>query len=175
MARALIVGCGCRGRLVGKRLLAKGWQVRGTSRYEHGLAAIADAGIEAAFADPDRPDTVLELVADVAVVLCLLGSADGTPDELAAIHGPRLERLMERLVETPVRGFVYEARGSVDQALLKRGCEAIGVVGDTWRVGTSCVYVDPSDPYDWAQIMAESAASLLDEMGRSIELDSDGN
>ena len=104
MARALIVGCGCRGRELGEQLLAEGWAVRGTSRREEGLAAIEAAGIEPALADPDRPGTILELVDDVAVLVLLLGSATGSEEELAAIHGPRLERLMEHLVETPVRG-----------------------------------------------------------------------
>src|SRR4051795_3651082 len=108
MARALIVGCGCRGRELGKRLLAEGWAVRGTSRHEEGLAAIEAAGIEPVPADPDRPGTILELVNDVAVLVLLLGSAAGSEEELAAIHGPRLERLMEHLVETPVRGVLYE-------------------------------------------------------------------
>ena len=77
MARALIVGCGCRGRLLGERLLAEGWLVRGTSRRDDGLAAIEAAGIEPALADPDRPGTLLDLVGDVTVVHWLLGSARG--------------------------------------------------------------------------------------------------
>jgi len=40
LARALIVGCGCRGRELGRALLAEGWAVRGTSRREAGLAEI---------------------------------------------------------------------------------------------------------------------------------------
>ena len=121
MARALIVGCGCRGRELGERLLAEGWAVRGTSRREEGLAAIEAAGIEPALADPERPGTILELVGDVAVVVLLLGSADGQPEELAAIHGPRLERLLEQLVDTPVRGVVYEAVGSVEPPCWRAG------------------------------------------------------
>ena len=116
MARALIVGCGCRGRLLGGRLLGEGWQVRGTSRRDEGLAAIEAAGIEPALADPDDPGTLLDLVGDVATVYWLLGSAEGPVENLEAIHGPRLERFLERLVETPVRRFVYEAVGSVDPA-----------------------------------------------------------
>ncbi|HKT83707.1 MAG TPA: hypothetical protein VJQ84_07700, partial [Solirubrobacterales bacterium] len=62
MARALIVGCGCRGRELGASLLEQGWAVRGTSRREEGLAAIEAAGVEPALADPERPATLLELV-----------------------------------------------------------------------------------------------------------------
>ena len=126
MARALIVGCGCRGRELGGRLLADGWAVRGTSRREEGLEAIAAAGIEAAEADPDRPGTILELVGDVAVLVLLLGSCRGSEEELAAIHGPRLERLLEHLVETPVRGVLYEGT--------EEGAEILRAAERTWRI-----------------------------------------
>lgn len=134
MARALIVGCGCRGRELGRRLLEEGWAVRGTSRREEGLAAIEAAGIEAALADPERPATVLDLVGDVAVVHWLLGSATGRPEDVAAIHGPRLERLLEHLVETPVRRFVYEAAGTVDPVVLESGAAAVRAAGERWRI-----------------------------------------
>jgi uncharacterized protein YbjT (DUF2867 family) len=134
VARALIVGCGCRGRLLGERLLAEGRQVRGTSRREEGLAAIGAAGIEPALADPDDPGTVLDLVGDVAVVYWLLGSAEGPAENLEAIHGPRLERFLEWLVETPVRRFVYEAVGSVAPAILERGSSIAQAAGERWRI-----------------------------------------
>jgi uncharacterized protein YbjT (DUF2867 family) len=134
VARALIVGCGCRGRALGAELLAQGWAVRGTSRREEGLAAIEAAGIEAALADPERPATLLDLVGDVTEVHWLLGSATGDPENLAAIHGSRLERLLERLVETPVRRFVYEAFGSVDSEILAGGVALVERAGRTWRI-----------------------------------------
>ncbi len=134
MARALIVGCGCRGRSLGERLLAEGWQARGTSRREEGLAPIEAAGIEPALADPDDPGTVLDLVGDVAAVYWLLGSAEGRAENLEAIHGPRLERFLERLVETPVRRFVYEADGGVDSAILERGSTIVRSAGERWRI-----------------------------------------
>jgi hypothetical protein len=149
LARALIVGCGCRGRSVGKRLLAKGWQVRGTSRHPEGLALIREAGIEPALADPAEPGTVLDLVGDVIVVVWLFGSAEGSDEELSAIHGPRLDRVLERLVETPVRGFVYDGRGSVDPILLARGKEAVEAASDTWNIPVACLLVDPLDDETW--------------------------
>jgi uncharacterized protein YbjT (DUF2867 family) len=139
VARALIVGCGCRGRDLGERLLADGWAVRGTSRREFGVEAIEAVGIEPALADPARPGTLLDLVGDVAVVVYLLGSAVGEAEELAAIHGPRLERLLEKLVDTPVRGFVYEDAGSVDPELLAGGAEIVRTAGRTWRIPVAVV------------------------------------
>lgn len=126
MARALIVGCGCRGRELGERLLAEGWAVRGTSRRAEGLEAIEAAGIEPTAADPDRPGTILELVHDVAVLVLLLASVEGSDEAVAAIHGPRLERLMEHLVDTPVRGVVYEGT--------EAGGEIVRSAGRTWRI-----------------------------------------
>jgi nucleoside-diphosphate-sugar epimerase len=161
VARALIVGCGCRGRELGGTLLEAGWAVRGTSRDEAGLAPIEAAGIEAAVADPDRVGTVLEQVADVAVVYYLLGSAGGDPEAVAAIHGPRLESLMEKLVDTPVRGVVYEAAGSVDAAVLGAGAEVVRAAGRTWRIPVEIATAEGADPAAWAREMADLALRLL--------------
>jgi hypothetical protein len=90
--------------------------------------------LEAALADPDQPGTLLDLVSDVAVVYWLLGSAVGPAENLEAIHGPRLERFLERLVETPVRRFVYEAGGSVGATTLARGRSAVEAASETWHI-----------------------------------------
>jgi len=133
MARALIVGCGCRGRELGAELLAQGWAVRGTSRRAEGLAAIEAAGIEPAEADPALPGTVLDLVGDVTSLVWLLGSAEGSDEELERLHGASLERVLERLVETPVRRFVYEADGPVG-APLTTGAEIVAAAAQRWRI-----------------------------------------
>jgi uncharacterized protein YbjT (DUF2867 family) len=167
MARALIVGCGCRGRELGERLLAEGWAVRGTSRREEGLAPIEAAGIEPAIADPDRVGTVLDLVGDVAVVFHLLGSAAGEPEAVAAIHGPRLERLLEKVVETPVRGVVYEAVGSVDPVLLAAGAEIVDSASRTWRIPVAVVEAERDGLPGWSQEMANLALGLLSSAANS--------
>jgi uncharacterized protein YbjT (DUF2867 family) len=165
MARALIVGCGCRGRELGERLLAEGWAVRGTSRREEGLVGIAAAGIEAAPADPERPGTILELVNDVAVLVLLLGGAVGSEEELAAIHGPRLERLMEYLVETPVRGVLYEGT--------EEGAEVVRTAGRTWRIPVRTIAPSLSQgPHtELGDGLAEEVKALL--AGDPKELNSD--
>ena len=109
--------------------------MRGTSRREEGLAAIEAAGIEPALADPERPGTVLELVGDVAVVYWLLGSAEG---ERGGARGDPRRRgssgCWNSLVETPVRGFVYEAAGSGRAASCWRRRELVETAARTWRI-----------------------------------------
>ena len=135
--------------------------MRGTSRREDGLAAIEAAGIEPALADPDRPGTLLDLVGDVAVVYWLLGSAEGAPGAVAAIHGPRLERLLEKLVDTPVRGFVYEAAGTVDAAVLEAAADR-RAASRTWRIPVEIVDapIRPT-PARWLREMLDAAMRLL--------------
>ena len=160
MARALIVGCGCRGRELADKLAGRGWQVRGTTRRREGLDEIEAAGFEAAEADPDRPGTVLDLCGDVAVVVWLLGSTLGDEGAVSAVHGPRLERLLEKLVDTPVRGFAYESAGSVDAGLLAAGREIVVRAGGTWRIPVAFLTAEREEP-GWAARSAETVASLL--------------
>jgi nucleoside-diphosphate-sugar epimerase len=160
VARALIVGCGCHGRELGERLLDRDWQVRGTSREQSGAEEIEAAGIEAAIADPDRPGTVLDQVGDVAVVVWLLGSALGEEEQLAAIHGPRLERLLEKLVDSPVRGFAYEGAGSVSADLLRGGGALVAQASETWRLPVAVLDRDRRED-DWAEATADAVTGLL--------------
>ena len=160
MARALLVGCGCRARELGTRLLEDGWQVRGTTRTPQGIAAIERAGIEPAVADPERVGTVLDQISDVAVVAWLLGSARGEPAAVAALHGPRLERLCEELVDTPVRGLVYEAAGSVMADRLREGEGIVTRAARRWRIPVELLDHDPADPGGWATA-AEAAMRRL--------------
>lgn len=150
--------------MLGERLLADAWAVRGTSRHDQGLAAISEAGIEPALADPLWPGTVLDLVGDIAVMVWLLGSAraegEGGEEEVSAIHGERLERLLERLVETPVRGFVYEAAGTVGPETLAAGRRAVEAAAAIWRIPAEAVAADPADPEAWLVDMAAAVAHL---------------
>lgn len=161
MARALLVGCGCRGRELGGRLLGEGWRVRGTTRSERGLAAIERAGIEAAIVDPDRIGTVLDHIEGVGAVGWLLGSASGGREQVAALHGPRLERLCEELVDTPVRGVVYESAGSAPAEALREGERVLAEAADRWRIRVERIEHDPSEWAGWARAAAAAFGRLL--------------
>jgi uncharacterized protein YbjT (DUF2867 family) len=161
VARALIIGCGCSGRALGSELLDEGWAVRGTSRDEEGLVAIEEAGIEPARADPEKPATILELVDDVAVVIWLLGNATGTDEKIASIHGPRLEGLLERFVETPVRGFVYEGVGTVDPKLLAGGAGLARDAERTWHIPVAITKTLREHGPAWAEELELVTLELL--------------
>jgi uncharacterized protein YbjT (DUF2867 family) len=161
VARALIVGCGCRGRELGRRLLSAGWRVRGTTRDPGNAEDVRAAQLEAAVADPDRIASVLDHVGDVTLVFWLLGSARAAPEAIAAIHGPRLERLLEQLVDTPVRAFVYEAAGRVQSHHLERGAAIVGAAAERWRIPVEVVEEDPSDWEAWTEAMLGAAERLV--------------
>jgi uncharacterized protein YbjT (DUF2867 family) len=103
VARVLIVPCGCRGQALAGELVAAGHAVRGTTRDPARAGAIAAAGAEPYVGDPDRIGTLMDALTGVTVVCWLFG---GVPD--ADLHGGRLRMLFEKLVDTPVRGVVYE-------------------------------------------------------------------
>lgn len=161
MARALIVGCGCRGRELGRSLVAADWAVRGTTRRRESAEAIEACGIEAVVADPDRALTVLEQIEGVTMIIWLLGSARGDGGLLEALHGPRLERVLEEIVDTPVRGFVYEAAGSVERQLRERGCAIVVAAAQRWRIPFELVDADPADVEAWRAAMLAAIGRLV--------------
>ena len=161
MARAYIVGCGCRGSTLGRRLHQAGWQVRGTTREPLNSDRILEAGLEAAVADPDRVGTVLEHVGDVTILFLLFGSAVGEPEVVAALHGPRLERLLEELVDTPVRGVVYEAAGSVPKEQLEGGAAIVRAASKRWRIPAEIVEPNPVDWEGWLEEMLAATERLI--------------
>jgi nucleoside-diphosphate-sugar epimerase len=157
VARVLIVGCGCRGRALAARLIAGGFAVRGTTRDPARAAAIEAAGAEAVVADPDRLATIVPRLAGVSAVCWLLGSAEAG----AELHGPRLRTLLERLVDTPVHGLVYEAAGSVDDGLLASGATVVREASTRWRIPVEIVDEDPSALSEWLAAMTAAVARVL--------------
>jgi uncharacterized protein YbjT (DUF2867 family) len=155
----LIVGCGCRGRELAWELRAAGHAVRGTTRARDHLAEIEAAGAEAVLADPDRLGTLMTQLHGVSVVCWLMGSAEGGTAE--GLHGPRLRTLLERLVDTPVRGVVYEAAGSLGPALLAAGGAAVREASATWSIPAEVVEADPRDPDAWLAAMTGAVGRLL--------------
>jgi nucleoside-diphosphate-sugar epimerase len=156
VARVLIVGCGCRGAALGEALRDE-HAVRGTTRSPKGLPGLETAGIAGVVADPDRLATLVPALSGVAVVCWLMGTASGSPD----VNGPRLRTLMEHLVDTPVRGLVYEGAGTVDPAVLAEGAQIVRAASRTWHIPSEVVSADPADHDAWLPAMKESVERLL--------------
>jgi putative NADH-flavin reductase len=158
MARVLIVGCGCRGRALATALAGRGLAVRGTTRDPARAKDIEASGADPAVADPDLLGTLLPHLEGVTVVCWLMGSASG---EVVSLHDDRLQSLLERLVDTPVRGFLYEAAGSVEARLLDAGGAIARAAEATFRMPVAVVEEGPADHARWLQAMMEAVDHLL--------------
>jgi hypothetical protein len=157
LARVLIVGCGCRGRALGAALGGSGHAVRGTSRSPARVLELEEVGIEGVVADPDRLASLVPALAGVTVVFWLMGSADDSSD----VHGPRLRSLMEHLVDTPVRGLVYESAGTAEAALLERGASIVREASLTWHIPVEIVNADPAVREAWLEAMTAAVIRVL--------------
>jgi hypothetical protein len=101
--RVLLVGGGRPGLALTRELAAEGHAVRFVTRTEERRAEIEAAGGECWIGTPDRIGSLRYALDNVTVLLWLLGPV-GDPD----LHGSRLTMMLERTIDTTVRGIVYE-------------------------------------------------------------------
>jgi predicted dinucleotide-binding enzyme len=154
MARVLIVGCGCRGQALARALGELGHAVRGTTRELGGsrVEQIEAAGAEAVAADPDRLATLMPAVEGVSVVCWLMGTV-----QERALHAERLESMLEHIVDTPVRGLVYET-GGVERP---EGVKAAERIAQTYAMPVEVVDADPSLHDAWTAATAAAVQRVL--------------
>jgi uncharacterized protein YbjT (DUF2867 family) len=156
--RCLIVGCGCRGLALGRALQHDGHAVRGTTRNPEREGLIAAAGVEPFVGDPDRVGTLVPALQHVGVVCLLLGTAVG---DVSSLHGPRLEMLLGKLLDTTVRGVVYEAVGTVPAELLAGGAEQVRAVCEQSRIPFALLDADPADHDAWLERAVAAIDSVM--------------
>jgi uncharacterized protein YbjT (DUF2867 family) len=161
MARVLIIGCGCRGQALARALTAAGHVTRGTTRDPERLADIEAAGAEAVVADPYRLATVTPLLFGVSVVVWPFGSATGTAEQVEAVHATRLQTLLTKLIDSGVRGLVYEGAGSAPAALLGEGAERVRQAGEFFRMPVQVVEHDAADHDGWVAAMSAAVDRVL--------------
>lgn len=135
--------------MLARELIARGHVVRGTTRDPGSMGGISGAGAEAVMADPDRIATVAPALEHVAVVYVLLGSAVGAPDQLEALHGTRLDMLLARILDSPVRGIVYESAGTVAAPVLDGGAARVRAFCEDSRIPYALLDADPGDYGGW--------------------------
>jgi hypothetical protein len=162
MARVLIVGCGCRGQSLARELGARpGHAVRGTTRDAANAPAIAEAGAEPYTGDPDRIATLMDALTATTIVCWLMGSATGEDEKVHELHAGRLRMLCERLVDTHVRGLVYEGAGSLPDDVLARGAEIVRRAAATWSIPVEVLSVDPASCDEWTTAAVAAVERLL--------------
>ena len=161
MARVLVVGSGCRGAALAGRLSASGHAVRGTTRRPDRVDELESLGVEAALADPGRLATVTPLLEGVSAMCWLMASATGSPGEVAALHGDRLRSMLDVLVDTHVRGFIYERAGTVDPESLTKGERIARRAEEDDRIRVAMIDAPPDDQARWLDAASRAVDDVL--------------
>ncbi|MBJ7471497.1 MAG: NAD-binding protein [Solirubrobacteraceae bacterium] len=160
--RALIVGGGERGLALAERLRARGDAARVVSRKESRRAEIESVGAEFLLGDPDRIGTLRYACENVTLLVWALGTATGDdPERVAALHGTRLQMMLERTIDTTVRGVIYEAAGSVPAQQLAEGRAIVEKMCRKNEIPFEILDADPADAPAWAAAADAAIAGLL--------------
>ncbi len=157
----LLVGGGCRGLALTRELVADGHAVRAVTRTEAGRAAIEAAGAECWIGDPDVVGTLRYALESVTIVVWALGTASGTPEAVAALHGPRLQMMLSKIIDTTVRGVVYEAAGTIGPQAFATGIAELERMGRLNEIPHMIVSADPTDQGRWAVAVSHAMKRMV--------------
>src|SRR3954451_2930813 len=142
-----MVGGGCRGLALARSLMAEGPAGRAVTRDEWKRAELEGAGCECWIGDPDRIGTLRYALDNATVLLWLLGAG-----EVAQLHGSRLEMMLERTVDTTVRGVLYEGRA---------GAAVVQAAHDRHGIPIAFLDTDPNDVDAWVADARAGIDALL--------------
>jgi len=159
--RVLIAGGGCRARVLTRELVADGHAVRQVTRDETARAQIEAAGAECWIGTPDRIGSLRYALENVTVLLWALGTATGSPEDVEALHGSRLQMMLEKTIDTTVRGFVYEARGTVPAEHLAAGRDRAASMASRNEIPFAILEADPADEAAWVAGAHAALESVL--------------
>jgi hypothetical protein len=163
VARILIVGGGMRGVRLAQGLGEERHAVRIVTRSEAHRAAIEAAGAECFLGTADRLLTLSAALEHVTIACWLLATATGSAEEVAALHASRLEQFVTSVVDTTVRGLVYEAGGSaLPRAVLARGEAIIRERAARNAIPAAVLGSDPRDDASWMEEARQAIAALLE-------------
>jgi hypothetical protein len=146
--RVLLVGGGRPGLELTRRLTAGGHAVRFVTRHEGFREEIEAAGAECWVGDPDRIGSLRYGLDNVTVLLWLMGRA---PD--GDLHGSRLTMMMERTIDTTVRGVIYEGTLA--------GAAEVARMAAYNEIPYAILDADRDDPGAWVDAVLEHIDGVL--------------
>ncbi len=143
-------------------MVADGHAVRISTRTDAGRAAIEAAGAECWIGTPDRLATLRGALENVTILCWLLGTATGDAQSLQALHGSRLQFFLTQAIDTTVRGFVYEGRGTgASRELAREGQALARSLIERNAIPAAFLTADPLDLDGWLADARAAVASLL--------------
>ena len=172
MARILIIGGGCRGRRLAREMVRAGHVVRITTRSEDQRAVIEASGAECFIATPARVGTLRAALEGVTLACWLLAGASGSDEDQRALHGSRLDLFMRQLIDSTVRGFIYEASlpaaqsggSAVPAGVLGEGALTARALGARNAIPVAVIEGTAADAEGWIGQMRAAARSLLSDV-----------
>jgi hypothetical protein len=163
VARVLIVEGASRGVRLTCALSGEGHAVRVVTSDPERRAAIEQAGAECIVGTPDRLATLAGALEHVTIACWLLADASGDPQLVRSLHGSRLERFVCSAIDTTLRGFLYEAGGSVVPAdVFAEGERIVSETAARSSIPTAILTVDPLDSDAWLAQARASVNALLE-------------
>jgi thiosulfate/3-mercaptopyruvate sulfurtransferase len=173
--RVLLVGGGCRGLALVGEIVADGHAVRAVTRDERNRPRIEEAGAECWIGDPDVVGTLRYALENATILVWALGTAAGTPEQVAALHGPRLEMMLSKTIDTTVRGVVYEAAGTVAADTLATGVAVLRRTCERNEIPYAVLRADPAQREAWVAGARRAIGRLLVSRLGSITAFQTGN
>jgi hypothetical protein len=143
-------------------MVHEGHAVRMTTRSDASRTAIEAAGAECWIGTPDRLATMRGALDSVTIACWLLGTAVGDEQKLRALHTSRLEFFLTQMIDTTVRGLVYEARGTAPSGALVAEGEALArAVTQRNEIPAAFLTADPQEQDAWLTAARAAISSLL--------------
>ena len=102
---------------------------------------------------------MLDAIEGVTLIFWLLGSPRATHEASRRSTARGSSALLEEIVDTPVRGFVYELTRTLEPAPAAARVEALRAADERWRIPFEVVAADPASPRMWLAGMLAAAAS----------------
>jgi hypothetical protein len=134
-------------------VVVEGHTARIVTRSEARRGEIEAVGAECYIGDPNRLGTLRGALAGVTVACWLLATAAGSPEELRELHLSRLPAFLGAAVDSPLRGFVYEAPSE--------GAQLVEDLARRNAIAVSALTADPRERDSWLRAARAALSTFL--------------